>query len=80
MRAIPDGDREAIADRMKAVASNHLATATPTTLKAGPPATLCVHAVTLEGKPIAGARVTLVNGELGLDQAVRDYLRACDGV
>src|SRR5438105_13116561 len=46
---------------------NRLGTAEGGTLRAGPPGTLRVRAVTTDGKPIADARVPLVNGEPNLD-------------
>lgn len=67
--ALADGHGEAVGDRVVAVALNRLGTAAPKTLRAGPPVTLRVRAVTTGGKPIAKARVTLVNGEPGLDRS-----------
>jgi beta-lactamase regulating signal transducer with metallopeptidase domain len=67
--ALAEGHGEATADRVTAVPLNHLATTKPVTLRAGPPIRLRVRALTADGKPIAGARVTLVNGELALDQS-----------
>jgi hypothetical protein len=61
--ALAEGHDQAVADPVKAVPLNHLADAKPVTLQAGPPARLRVRAVTGDGKPVAGARVTLVNCE-----------------
>jgi beta-lactamase regulating signal transducer with metallopeptidase domain/protocatechuate 3,4-dioxygenase beta subunit len=66
--ALAPGHGEATVDRMVSMPLNHAKNAKPVTLKAGPPMKLRVRAVTADGKPIAGARVTLVNGDLGLDQ------------
>jgi uncharacterized GH25 family protein len=66
--ALADGHGEAVADRVTVVPINHLETTKPVTLQAGPPVALRVRAVTAKDKPIAEARVTLVNGEPGLDQ------------
>jgi hypothetical protein len=38
-------------------------------LRAGPPVALRVRAVAADGKPVAGARVTLVNGNPALDRS-----------
>jgi hypothetical protein len=66
---VADGHGEAAADRVTAVPVNRLTTTKPVTLRARPPAALRVRAVTTDGKPVAGARVTLVNGQPGLDQS-----------
>src|SRR5262249_6360607 len=47
---------------------NRLKDTQPVMLRAAKPSLLKVRAVTNDGKPIAGARITLVNGEPGLDQ------------
>jgi beta-lactamase regulating signal transducer with metallopeptidase domain len=65
--AIADGYGQAVIDRVTAVALNHLADAKPVTLRVGAPVALRVRAVTAGGKPIAGARVTLIDGDPGLD-------------
>jgi RNA polymerase sigma factor (sigma-70 family) len=67
--ALADGHGEAVADRVTAVPVNRLGTAKAVTLRAGPPVALRLRAVKADGQPIAGARVTLVNGEPGLDQS-----------
>jgi protocatechuate 3,4-dioxygenase beta subunit len=67
--AIADGHGEAVVDRVKSVPINRLSTTKPAVLRAGPPLALRVRAVTSDGKPIAQARVTLVNGQVGLDQS-----------
>jgi hypothetical protein len=59
----------AVADRVVAVPANRLASAEPVTLRAGPPLRLRVRAVTSDGKPIAGARVTLILSEPELDRS-----------
>jgi protocatechuate 3,4-dioxygenase beta subunit len=66
--AIAEGHGEAVVDRVKAVPVNRIETTKPTILRAGPPVALRLRAVTAEGKPIAGARITLVNGQVELDQ------------
>jgi hypothetical protein len=67
LTALADGYGEGVADRVVALPLNHRGAAEPVTLRAGPPVRLRVRAVTADGKPVAGARVTLVNGEPGLD-------------
>jgi protocatechuate 3,4-dioxygenase beta subunit len=67
--AIADGHGEAVVDRVKSVPINRLATTKPTVIKAGPPIVLRVRAIAADGKPIAQARVTLVNGQDGLDRS-----------
>jgi beta-lactamase regulating signal transducer with metallopeptidase domain len=67
--AIAVGHGEAVADRVHAVPVNRLGMTQPVTLRAGPPAALQVRTVGPEHTPIAGARVTLVNGQPGLDQS-----------
>jgi hypothetical protein len=62
------GHGEAVVDRVVAAPVNRVANTEPVTLKAGPPAALRVRAVATQGKPVASARVTLVDGEPGLDQ------------
>jgi uncharacterized GH25 family protein len=69
IKVLADGHGEAVADRVMAAPVNRLAGTEPLTLRAAPPAALRVRAVTSDGKPIAGARVTLVDGEPGLDQS-----------
>jgi hypothetical protein len=67
--AVAYGHGDAIVDRVMAVPLNHLSTAQPATLQAGRTTELHVRAVTADGKPIAGARVTLVNGSRNLDKS-----------
>jgi beta-lactamase regulating signal transducer with metallopeptidase domain/uncharacterized GH25 family protein len=67
--ALAEGHGEATADRVTAVALNHLATTKPVTLRAGRPIPLRVRALTNDGQPIAGARVTLVFGQPELDRS-----------
>jgi uncharacterized GH25 family protein len=67
--ALAEGHGAAIEDRVLAVPLNRLKTAKPVTLQAGPAVALRVRAVTAGGKPLADARVTLVNGDPGLDQS-----------
>jgi beta-lactamase regulating signal transducer with metallopeptidase domain len=64
---LADGHGEAVDDRVTAVPVNRLAATPATTLKAGPPVSLGVRAEAA-GKPVAGALVTLVNGQPGLDR------------
>jgi hypothetical protein len=66
--ALAGGHGEAVLDRVQAVPANHRSKTPPTTLRAGAPLPLRVRAVTSDGKPIAGARVALVNGDPELDQ------------
>jgi sarcosine oxidase gamma subunit len=65
--AIAAGHGAAELNRVKAVPVNKLAAAAAAVLKAGPPVKLRVRAVEADDKPIADARVTLVNGEPALD-------------
>jgi uncharacterized GH25 family protein len=65
---LADGHGEAVEDRLNAVPVNRLEKTAATILKAGPPLRLLVRAVTPDGKPVAAARVTLVNGDARLDQ------------
>jgi beta-lactamase regulating signal transducer with metallopeptidase domain/protocatechuate 3,4-dioxygenase beta subunit len=67
--ALPEGYSEAVEDRVIAVPLNRLAETKPVTLRAGPPVRLRVRALTAGGQPVAGARVTLVNGDPGLDRS-----------
>jgi hypothetical protein len=67
--AIAEGHGEAVVDRVTAVPVNRIETTKPTILRAGPPVALQLRTVTAEGKPIAGARITLVNGQVELDQS-----------
>jgi hypothetical protein len=64
--ALADGHGEAVVDRVTAVPLNRLADTKPATLRAGPPVALRVRAVTTDGKPVSGARVSLVILETGL--------------
>ncbi len=66
--AVAEGHGEAVVDRVTAVPANRLKGAEPVVLKAGPPVRLRVRARTTDGKPVPDARVTLVNGEPGLDK------------
>lgn len=68
IRVLADGHGEAVADRVEAVPVNRLAAAEPVTIRAGAPVRFRVRAVAADGRPVAGARVTLVDGEPGLDQ------------
>jgi Carboxypeptidase regulatory-like domain len=68
--AIAEGHSQAFVDRVTAVPLNHLADAKPLTLRTGPPVVLRVRAVTTDGKAIAGARVTLIDGDPALDQPI----------
>jgi protocatechuate 3,4-dioxygenase beta subunit len=68
VRAIAEGHGEAVEDRVLAVPSNRLANTEAVTLKAGPPVSFRVRTVDPAGKPIAGARVTLIDGQPRLDQ------------
>jgi hypothetical protein len=66
--AIAPGHGEAELNRVTAVPVNKLAATEPAVLKASPPVRFRVRAVAGDDKPVADARVTLVNGEPGLDQ------------
>jgi hypothetical protein len=68
--AIADGYGQASVDRVIAVPLNHLAEAKPLTLRTRPPVALRVRAVTTEGKAITGARLTLMDGDPGLDRKI----------
>jgi uncharacterized GH25 family protein len=68
VRALADGYGEAVAERVVAVPLNLLATMPPVTLWAGPPISFRVRTVASEGKPIAGATVTLIDGQPTLDR------------
>jgi beta-lactamase regulating signal transducer with metallopeptidase domain len=68
--AIADGGGQAVMDRVTAVALNHLAHDKPVTLRVGKPVALRVRAVTAGGKPIVSARVTLIDGDPGLDRKI----------
>jgi hypothetical protein len=68
--AIAEGHTQASVDRVSAVPLNHLADAKPLTLRTGPPVVLRVRAVTTDGKPITGARVTLIDGDPALDRHI----------
>jgi hypothetical protein len=65
--AVAEGHGEAVVDRVTALPVNRLKGVEPVVLQAGPPVRLRVRALTADRKPLAGARVTLVNGEPGLD-------------
>jgi beta-lactamase regulating signal transducer with metallopeptidase domain len=67
LTALATGHGEAVVDRVTAVPLNRLAATPATTLKAGPPVSFQVRAEAA-GKPVAGALVTLVNGQPGLDR------------
>jgi hypothetical protein len=65
--ALAEGHGEAVLDRVAAVPVNRLGQTKAATLRARPLAALRVKAETDAGKPVAGALVTLVNGQPGLD-------------
>jgi beta-lactamase regulating signal transducer with metallopeptidase domain/uncharacterized GH25 family protein len=67
--ALAEGHGEAVVDRVTALPVNRLKDVKPVVLQAGPPVRLRVRALTTDGKPIPGARVTLVNGDPGLDKS-----------
>jgi beta-lactamase regulating signal transducer with metallopeptidase domain len=68
--AIAEGHSQASVDRVTAVPLNHLADGKPLTLRTGPPVVLRVRAVTTDDKPIAGARVTLVDCDPALERQI----------
>jgi beta-lactamase regulating signal transducer with metallopeptidase domain/protocatechuate 3,4-dioxygenase beta subunit len=65
--AVAEGYGEAVADRVTAVPLNHLDATEPVALRAGPPVSLRVRVAGAGGKPVAGALVTLINGDPSLD-------------
>jgi beta-lactamase regulating signal transducer with metallopeptidase domain len=65
--AIAEGHGEAVVDRVTALPINRLRGAEPVVLRAGPPVRLRVRALGPDRKPLAGALVTLVNGDPQLD-------------
>jgi hypothetical protein len=65
---LADGAGGAEENRVVADPLNRLPPAEKLTLRLEPPRVLRVRAVTTEGLPVANARVTLVNGERGLDR------------
>jgi Carboxypeptidase regulatory-like domain len=69
IQVMADGHGEAVSDRVVAVPLNRLPGTKPVTLRAGPPVALRLRAVGSDGKPIAGARITLVNGGPRLDKS-----------
>jgi protocatechuate 3,4-dioxygenase beta subunit len=65
-----EGHGAAVEDRVRAEPLNRLPPAEKLTLRVGPAHTLRVRAVTgKEARPVGRARVTLVNGDPGLDQS-----------
>jgi hypothetical protein len=66
---LAEGHGGVAVDRVVALPLNVLAAREPVSFRLSPPAALRVRAVAADGKPIAGARVTLVNGERGLDRS-----------
>jgi beta-lactamase regulating signal transducer with metallopeptidase domain len=66
--AIAEGHGEAVVDRVTAVAVNRLKGVEPVVLRAGPPVRFRVRVLTSDRKPVPDARVTLVNGDPGLDK------------
>ena len=68
VQAVADGQGEAVLDRVEAVTVGRLAKTEPAVLKAAAPARLRVTATGLGDKPVAGVRVTLVDGQPELDQ------------
>jgi hypothetical protein len=67
--ALAEGHGEAVADRVTAVPVNRLGSTEPVMLRAGPAIPLRVRALGTDGKAIADARVTLVNGDPRLDRS-----------
>jgi hypothetical protein len=65
---VTDGAGGAEENRVAADPLNRLPPAEKLTLRLTPPQALRVRAVTAEGTPVANARVTLINGERGLDR------------
>jgi hypothetical protein len=65
---VSDGAGGAEENRVTADPLNRLSPAEKLTLRLSPPQSLRVRAVATDGKPIAGARVALINGERGLDR------------
>lgn len=67
IKALAEGHGEAVADRLVAVPLNRLQNTKPATLQTGPPVKFRARAVAADGKPIPGARVTLIDGHVRLD-------------
>jgi beta-lactamase regulating signal transducer with metallopeptidase domain/uncharacterized GH25 family protein len=67
IKALADGHGEAVGERVVAVPVNRLQNTKPATLRAGAPVKLRVLAVN-RGQPVANAGVTLVDGQLHLDE------------
>jgi len=65
---VAPGHGEAVADRVLAAPRNRLDKTEATVLRTTLPVPLRVRAVTADGKPVAGTRVTLVNGQENLDR------------
>lgn len=67
VKAHAEGHGEAVVDRFKSISVDELETAPATVIQAAKPSTLQVK-VLRDGKPVAQARVTLVDGQKQLDQ------------
>lgn len=86
---LAEGHGEAVVDRVKAMPTNRLGITDSVELRAGPPVALRVRVSGDNAKSITGARITLVNGEVGLDESFmwgyhdaswEDMVRARTGV
>jgi hypothetical protein len=67
IEVLAEGHGEAVLDRVNAVPVNRLSSTEPATLQAAAARSLRVQARTKAGEQVPGARVTLVNGEVELD-------------
>jgi protocatechuate 3,4-dioxygenase beta subunit len=70
VRVLAEGHSEAVEDRVASAPVNRLAKTEAVTLKAGASVHFRVRAVDASGKPIAGARVALIDGRAELDRSI----------
>ncbi len=68
LQAYSDGHGQAVLDRVESVPINHLDKATPALLHAAAPASLRIQVTDANGRTVPHARVTLVDGHIGLDK------------
>jgi hypothetical protein len=66
--ALAEGHGQAVLDRVEAIPANRMQGMAPAILQASAPVPFRINVLNTARKPIAGARVTLVNGQPGLDQ------------
>lgn len=67
---VAPGHGEAVVDRVHAAPRNRLDKVEATVFRATLPTKLRVRAVTADDKPVAGAHVTLINGQEALDRGI----------